>query len=275
MNDRCQLLYTSIVGSHAWGMEHEASDWDYATIYLAPSYEVMTGKNYTKGSNHSGEFEDGVPWDQTFMELGKHVHLLYKGNISQFVTLLAPAIYHVLGRGVMQIPDDRWKQTVTHPQHTQHKLRLIIKENPAKNIFHSINGMTTANLRKYFDEGKRFHIEEAFNVGDKEEVDKWWKQRAKKLAQIERLVRFGFAVLTEQNYELVGCYMGNGSWVDEGHTRQWQQDLIHAYNASDLPEVPDTKPFLDYLFDVRVDNLTEEYHERFFDQFCSPMDDRY
>jgi hypothetical protein len=103
-------------------------------------------------------------------------------------------------------------------------------------------------------------------------LEEWMRRRGKKLAQIERLVQFGFRVLTEQKYELKACKLGDGSLQDEQRVRQWQQDLIHAYNASDLPERPDQEAYDNFLLDMRMDNIIDEHDDELRERYNEPPD---
>lgn len=234
-----RILYSSVVGSHAWKMNHIGSDWDFWDIYQARSIDFFLGKRHLGGHESHGKFNDGIPWDRSSFEIGSHVDQIRGGNINHVVCLLAPSIDATYPRRI-----------VDYDRISKKNLQNVLKSNPSKNVFKSINGMTNSNLRKYFDPGTQSYLPD---------VPKMSKKRAKKLAQILRLVMFGFRVLTEGKYVLSPCKIGDGSVQDEILVRQWQQDMTKAYDASDLPEKPDEKPFNDFILDLRMNDLREYY----------------
>lgn len=248
-------LYRSVVGSHAWGMQRPDSDFDYWVIYQVPSREFLLGRRHDRGHESSGVWPSGMPWDRSSFEIGHHINNLMKNNINHVISVFGPSLIGSANSFTDYTP--RPKQD----------LRRIMSENPAKNIFKSVNGMTTKNLKKYFASHKAFawRWNDEFLSGDLktmvnpkgENIDHtaWLVLRAKKLGQIRRMVEFGFRVLTTGKYEFEGVPMGNGDYEDEQNVRQWQADLKKALDASDLPEKPDSEPFENWLYELRMDYL--------------------
>ena len=265
-------LYTSVVGSHAWDMEHMDSDLDYWVIYQAPTRSFLLGNTHRKGHNSSGSFDLGVKWDRNSFEIGQHIRELMGGNINHVVGILAPSTCPLNGKNPTPLHWDvkfddvvirQWFHTLPYgskspstplKSHTPIKimLREVFLSNPSKNIFYSINGMTNHNINTYFvQEHKSGKINPQFipDTKDNELI------RIKKLGQIKRLVEFGFRALVNGVYELNPVNILNGSEGEVLLIRQWQQDLQHAYNASDLPEKPDKEPYEELLIDLRMSML--------------------
>jgi hypothetical protein len=226
-------------------MQRPDSDWDYWVIYQVPSREFLLGRRHDRGHESSGKFADGMPWDRSSFEIGHHINNLMKNNINHVISVFGPTI------------DDQETHTMTwRANEDKHRLIKIMSENPAKNIYNSVNGMTTKNLNKYFRTGSSLHWSYRTNgilTGDS--LDEWMAKRAKKLGQIRRMVEFGFRVLTTGNYDFKGVPLRDGGYEDEQNVRQWQADLSKAYDASELPEKPDTEPFEEFLMELRMGYL--------------------
>lgn len=279
-------LYSSVVGSHAWHMEGMDSDFDYWIIYQSPSQSFLLGNTHRKGHSSKGHFplppsiesEDklhiNVPitWDKSSFEIGQHVRELMGGNINHVVGVLAPSSYPFNGEDPTEIHRDvkfddvviiQWFQTLPYGSktpstpfisHTMKKreLRKLFLSNPSKNIFNSVNGMSSHNINKYFVKEHRsgkFNPQFIPDTKDNEAV------RIKKLGQIQRIIEFGFRVLVDGVYDLRPVNISNGSDEELSIVRQWREDLLHSYNASDLPEKPDKEPYENYLIDLRMSML--------------------
>lgn len=252
-------LYTSVVGSHAWGMERPDSDWDFWSIYQVPSREFLLGRRHEGGHESSGTlYGHGEPWDLSKFEIGHHINQLMKGNINHVVAVFAPRAGTMGGN--WQNPAPSWKSMFKEPGNqpvVKKDLMRILAENPAKNIYRSVNGMTTANLKKYFKKGARLSIEQV-NRCDHEVYVASMQERVKKLGQIRRMVEFGFRVLTTEKYEFKSVPLRDGGHEDEQNVRQWQADLEKAYHASELPEKPDAVPFEEFLIELRMGYFEHE-----------------
>ena len=204
-------LYTSVVGSHAWGMQRPDSDWDFWAIYQAPSREFLLGRRHEGGHESSGTlYGHGEPWDLSGFEIGHHVNHLMKGNINDVVSVFAPSV-HTMGGTT---PAPCWKSMFKEPGNqpwAKRELVRILSENPAKNIYNSVNGMTTKNLKKYFKPGASLDWSyRATGILTGASLDEWMAKRAKKLGQIRRMVEFGFRVLTTGKYDFKGVPLGDG-----------------------------------------------------------------
>lgn len=279
-------LYASVVGSHAWHMEGMDSDLDYWVIYQAPSRSFLLGNTHRKGHSSKGHFQIfpateskdtlhinvPVSWDRSSFEIGQHIRELMGGNINHVVGLLGPSTYPFNGKDPTEIHRDvkfddvvirQWFQTLPYgsktpstpfESHTMKKreLRKLFLSNPSKNIFTSVNGMSSHNINKYFvREHRSGKINPQFIPDTKENEP----VRIKKLGQIKRVIEFGFRVLVSGIYDLRPVKILNGSDGELSSVRQWQEDLKLAYDASDLPEKPDNKPYEEFLMDLRMSML--------------------
>ena len=263
-------LYTSMVGSHAWHMKRKNSDFDYWVIYQAPSRSFLLGNTHRGGHETKGVFDNGIKWDKSSFEIGQHIRDLIGGNINHVVCLLSPSvspfnekdpgiehqeikIYH---NTIIKILGDGSRKEIPVPQEwmtaIKFNLRRIFIKNPSKNIYKSINGMSGHNINKYFvREHKSGKINPQF-IPDTEENE---PIRIKKLGQIQRIIEFGFQVLVDGIYDISPVNISNGSDGELSVVRQWREDLLHAYKASDLPEKPDNEPYEEFLIDLRMSML--------------------
>lgn len=280
-------LYTSVVGSHAWRMEGMNSDLDYWVIYQAPSRSFLLGNTHKRGHGSKGCFQ--IPqsatkpnyaihvnfpmsWDKSSFEIGQHIRELMGGNINHVVGILGPSTHlfdgkdpNPLHRNIKfddvvirqlfySLPSESESPSTPDQSHTRIKLELrkLFLSNPSKNIFNSINGMSGHNINSFFvKEHRSGKINPQF-ISDTKENE---PIRIKKLGQIRRIIEFGFRVLVDGVYDLRPVKIHNGSDGELSIVRQWREDLLHAYNTSDLPENPDKKPYEDYLIDLRMSML--------------------
>jgi len=265
-------LYNSITGSHAWQMERPDSDFDFWVIYQAPSRSFLLGNTHHGGHETKGIFTNGIKWDKSSFEIGQHVRDLMGGNINHVVCLLSPSTNSFNGEDPDDVHkdiikfDDKIDVTFNHPPkkrsayltpevaHTRIKLQLrkLFLSNPSKNVYKSINGMTTHNINAYFVPRHRSGKPNPKYLPDT--VNNNFIRR-KKIGQIRRLLEFGYHVLIDEKYELRPVDVQDGSDGEVLILKQWQEDLQHAYNASDLPKKPDAEPFKELLMDLRMEDL--------------------
>jgi hypothetical protein len=244
-------LYTSVVGSHAWGMQHEKSDWDYFTVYQAPSRSLLLGNRHDGGHESKGEFADGIPWDHSRFEIGHHVRELMKGNINHVIALFGPSVVLIDGTG----PSEIHRKIIYDEEHggliTSVKMHLqdLFRAHPSKSIFASVNGMTTHNITKYFDEkaAKVSYIPPT--------TPENLKYRAKKIGQIQRLLEFGYRLLLHGEIKLEPVKLTDGGPAAEEKMRWWHQQLKDAYHFSDFPEKPDAEPYEKFVLDLRKKDI--------------------
>lgn len=90
-------LWTTVVGSHVWNMNHEKSDLDLFNVYVAPSKDILIGN--TKSGKSSHIIDQNV--DIASHEVGKVVQQLIKGNVNYIIGVMSPletystGVYHV------------------------------------------------------------------------------------------------------------------------------------------------------------------------------------
>lgn len=119
-----QTLFKTIVGSHVWGMETPVSDIDIFKAYIAPTYDILIGKQH-RGSHFSQNHKEDI----TSTEIGTIVTQLLKNNISYITYIYSP---HVLcGNNVLN------------------SLRTATSGNISKLAYNSIHGMSLSNYKKY------------------------------------------------------------------------------------------------------------------------------
>lgn len=123
-------LFKSIVGSHMWGMNRPDSDIDYNTVWLAPSVDILLGKQI------KGKFVQENKIDTTYYELGDVVNQLIKGNVNYIWMVASP---------VVEFEHDSSKRA----------LYQIFVENMSKAPYHSIMGMSKHNLYHFIERGDR------------------------------------------------------------------------------------------------------------------------
>lgn len=92
MNDVKDLL-TVLVGSRAHGVATEASDWDYHTVFVQPTNEMlMLGSRPVQTSWNENSVPESIGWrqDDVAWELGHFLFLATKSNPSVLECFLAP-----------------------------------------------------------------------------------------------------------------------------------------------------------------------------------------
>lgn len=122
-------LFSTLVGSHVWNMNHAESDIDLFVCYVAPSTDFLIGKSHNK--SHSSKI-DGV--DRSSSEIGKVVNQLLKNNINYLIYVLSPRVEY------------------TTPEHK--RLVNITHMNLHHGCFKSINGLAHGMYKRYVEQGK-------------------------------------------------------------------------------------------------------------------------
>jgi len=223
-------LWTAIVGSHMWRMNHKDSDLDLFVVYIDDTADILYGKNFRGGRHFQS---DDKKLEGTQYELGHVVEQLQKGNINFLWGTTSPYIYYH-----------------NHFGRKLHKqLYDIVMANLPKNYFKAINGMAQKNLWKYFKtrvdvENKRF-THDIIHFDDRQ-------KELKKLAQIYRTLLQGltlmndkfieyrsapYAILNFKNIKAILCH-------------------FHAdYDECPLPEKPKRKPFYEFLVNARLTRM--------------------
>jgi len=214
-----KLLCETVIGSHAWKMNHAGSDLDLWRIFVVDTKQFLRGtvrlksRNYTEKS--TWEFGDdfeyyGMDIDYAEHEVGSTISQLLKGNINYLIGILSPIVRE------------------STPEFNQ--LREITQNNIAKNCFNSIHGMGRANYNKYIKSGK----------DDSE-------RRCNKIA---RALQFGIEILDGNGIQFEPYY-----FADTATIKEKLNEIVDAFHASRLPDAPNPEPFRDWLLEVRLNNL--------------------
>ena len=221
-------LWTAIVGSHMWKMNHRNSDLDLFTVYIADTGKILYGQSF-----RGGKLIKSKMIDKTTYELGHVVEQLQKGNINFLWGTTSPKIYYHchLGR-------------VLHKQ-----LSSIVMKDLSKNYFKAINGITQNNLWKYFKtrvdvETKRF-THEIQHMEDKQ-------RELKKLALIYRTLLQGYYLMREDKLQYNSVPYSILSYS------ALKAILCHLHSDFDecsLPLEPKRKPFYEFLVNARLTRM--------------------
>jgi len=218
-------LWTTIVGSHMWGMEHPGSDIDFREIYIADSEEFLIGKHRKyEGGEEIKSFDKKI--DIVRYEIGHFIHQLIKGNCNYIWILMSPLI---VGPNF-----DPCYYNIGEPK-VLYELREIFMNNLSKACYHSIHGLAVKNARKYLTKDKY--------------SDKW----KKKLKLIIRTLLFGINLISQKS--IIFKYAKAVFPLKESDYYYWLHILEMVYYESDLPKKTDEKPFLDYLLKLRLRDL--------------------
>lgn len=199
-----EILFTTITGSHIWGMDTLESDIDKTNVYLAPTKDILIG-TATKIRN---TITDKL--DEKYIELGPLTNNLSKCEITSLITVMSP--------WPTWAKDSYFKD-----------LRKIVKDNLSKDCFHSIMGLASHNYKKTTSDS----------------------QKDQKMINIAcRSLVFGTKILNTNKIEF-SPYYGTREDIPELMER-----MNDAYQKSSLPAHSSTKPYKDFLLDLRLKQLT-------------------
>lgn len=202
-------LWSSVIGSHLWKMARADSDMDIFVCKLAPSKDILLGKQFKSVETHVES--DNI--DMTEHELGKVINMLIKGNVNFIWGLTSPNV------------------TGTSPAHEE--LLAIYKLQISKNCYHSINGLFEHNYKDY--------------------IEKIKKPKPKRIWMMYRTLQFGMRILESGviDYKPVATDI-SVKQLNEAH-----ENFHQAYLASDLPENPDTEPYIELMYRLRILDLCD------------------
>ena len=212
------ILFTTIVGSHLYGMNTPESDVDYFKLYANESIDILLGT--VKDSSLSLHLDDGN--DCAVHEIGKTIKYLLTGNINFIQGVTSPLL---------------------EEQHNDLHTRLdkIVRDNIAKNCFNSINGLARNNYNKYI-----------LHTSVIERRKNTFAGRVQKKCNIVcRELDFGISVLETGIID----YTKHKDIYSITDIEPLFADFTVAFENSSLPEKPDTQEFYEYLLDVRLENL--------------------
>ncbi|MHB1764914.1 MAG: DNA polymerase beta superfamily protein [Gammaproteobacteria bacterium] len=124
-----QILFSTVVGSHMWGMNHAKSDIDYFVCYLNNTKDILLGKQ--SKSIFISDKELNI--DISGHELGNVINQLKAGNYNFIIGIMSPL--------------------VINQSEYLNMLKIATEANMSKLIYAPINGMATQNIKKYIDSG--------------------------------------------------------------------------------------------------------------------------
>lgn len=121
-------LFSTVVGSHMWRMNHEKSDIDVATLYCMNPKGFLrdrTAKNYQTKSDDL---------DEAVYEVSNAIVQLKKMNVNYIWLVTSPIV-------------------VAEKSHWLQRLRQIVIENPSKQIYYSVRGLARNNIKDHIEKG--------------------------------------------------------------------------------------------------------------------------
>lgn len=129
------LLGVTCIGSHMWGTNHPGSDIDLFSVVATPARPILRGDppSILKRSEFRSNTDHGWPHDIHTHDLGRTVDFVLSGNVNFVVGAMSPIVLH--STPIFE------------------ELRKWMVENPNKESYHSIRGMTEHNLKRYGHEG--------------------------------------------------------------------------------------------------------------------------
>lgn len=89
MKESKKLILKVLVGSRAYGLSNEYSDWDYRGVYILPTSDILSLDYEYKGTS----WIEGEKEDNTAYELGHFLSLAVRSNPSILEVFKAPIIY--------------------------------------------------------------------------------------------------------------------------------------------------------------------------------------
>lgn len=211
-----KTLFVTNVGSHMWSMQTPESDLDLMLVYQEDTRNILEGRGIEKTRPDRSFMQHGTLIDQKEQEIGHLVNKLIDGNVNAIWTVCTPLVMH------------------DHPY--LHELREITVENLSKASYASIRGMTYSQIA---DIEKRKDVMPPF----------------KSARTAMRTCHFGIFLLEQNRLDFnVKHLMGMNP--EEKDARHSLDMLENAYESSKLPERPDEKPFREFLFKIRMEQLT-------------------
>ncbi len=207
------------VGSTMWSMERPDSDRDYFCLWSVQPRRLLNGTYSEAQRNHRTkmvrhDFPGGDKPEMEATEVAHQVHMLLDSNINSVQRALS-SVKHV------------WTNEAD-------ELGRLVQRYRAKNVYHSVAGMNSHNLKRYW---ARLEIDgPEFGV--------------KKSGQILRVVDCAIRVLDGKPYTFEKCVDPTFEKCTEALTT-----LKRAYENSSLPERPDEEPYREFLYNLRIDQL--------------------
>ncbi len=139
-----------------------------------------------------------------------------------------------------------WHSTsplVPRPSPYQEELKALVKSNLCKSTYHSLAGMAESQIT----EGERL-----------EGID------GKGYRTALRTTNFGIELLSRGEL----CYEPINYTPERDEVLEKRQQLLEAYEASHLPDLPDGEAFREFLFKLRIEEMAGRVHS-----VDAPLDD--
>lgn len=124
-------LFTTRIGSHAWGMNHSESDIDLFRVHVVSTKDLLCGSADVKSRHLKLKSKDGTKIDCHVHEVGTLVYQLLKGNVNFVLGVMSPWVEK--STGLVDLLS----------------LKQITEENVGKSIYHSVRGLGVHNYDKY------------------------------------------------------------------------------------------------------------------------------
>ena len=123
-------LFSTVTGSHMWGMEKDDSDVDVSTAYL------MDIKGFLRGRRPNNHQTHGDVLDESRYEIANSIRELKKMNVNHIWMVTSPIVVH----------EGRWLG----------RLRQIVNENKSSEIYYSVFGLARNNIKDFIEKGDKY-----------------------------------------------------------------------------------------------------------------------
>ena|SRR5208282_4003928 len=219
-------LWDVLVGSHAFGVSHPGSDYDYFSCYIADSADILSGRVHIGGTNggchvSEGVATDGKKFDRQNHELWRWVDGAMNENLNYMIGLFSP------------LPvEDRYGFLA--------ELRTLVSKNRTTSIVASTLGMARSNLRK---------MEMHNTSGDEARAIKNLRTSIRAIWFAERFIEGAQGAELFHNAPYVKNIPTGGllsTLKDEVEILEERAD------RSSLPSHPDAEPFHEFQLRVRM-----------------------
>lgn len=219
-------LWRVLVGSHAWGLAHEGSDYDYFACYVIDSNDLLSGRNSVGGCHvSSGIGEDGVKWDLQSHELSRWVEGAVSENLNYMIGLFSP----------LPLED---------PYGLLAELRGLVSAQRTTAIIPSTLGMARSNLKKF---------DSHMDSGDARRA---YKNLRSSIRSIWFARRFLEGIPSSKLFDYMAPVRDIPDEKLMENLKLYMELLEEDSERSELPSRPDAEPFHDYEYRIRRAALT-------------------
>lgn len=215
-------LGLTVIGSHMWGMNHEASDVDAMAIVQEPTERILRRKGRLQTTSVFKTEHDGWPIDLHIHEIGRTVDFLLNSNINFLVGVLSPIVVY---------EEPRFGA-----------LRKLTRDNLSRNTYQSIHGMAVQNMARYAGIPRGTFYTTVLSELVYTPIEE--RRCGKMLAYLE----FGINLMEGKGpvFQKPEQY----PWSTEGVVEAIK-DLDMAFVSSKLPPKPDDTKLRDFLLESR------------------------